>query len=120
MAPVQSVYLSAVGSGYTDGDQFFAVSGGNGQMATIRAIVSGGSVSSVYSTPLFGGANYLMWDVLTLLGGNNDATVTVNNASNSYFEGGGQATAVATIGVAGTTGGVGFSIASMFFVPKAS
>ena len=105
MAPVQSVYLSAVGSGYTDGDQFFAVSGGNGQMATIRAVVTGGSVSSVYSTPLFGGGNYLMWDVLTLLGGNNDATVTVNNASNSYFEGGGQATAVATIGVAGTTKG---------------
>ena len=102
MAPVQSVYLSAGGSGYTDGDQFFAVSGGNGQMATIRAIVTGGSVSSVYSAPLFGGGNYLMWDVLTLLGGNNDATVTVNNVSNSYFEGGGQATAVATIGAGGT------------------
>ncbi len=102
MAPIQSVYLSGVGSGYTDGDQFFAVSGGNGQMATIRAVVTGGSVSSVYSTPYFGGANYLMWDVLTLLGGNNDATVTVNNVSNAYFEGGGQATAVATIGAGGT------------------
>ena len=102
MAPVQSVYLSAVGSGYTDGDQFFAVSGGNGQMATIRAVVTGGSVSSVYSAPLFGGANYLMYDVLTLLGGNNDATVTINNVSNNYFEGGGQATAVATIGAGGT------------------
>ena len=106
MAPAQSVYLSAGGSGYTDGDQFFAVSGGNGQMATIRAVVTGGSVSSVYTTPHFGGANYLMYDVLTLLGGNNDATVTINNVSNNYFEGGGQATAVATIGVGGTIGGV--------------
>jgi hypothetical protein len=77
-APIGQIISASItnsGSGYT-GQPNVAVTGGNGTGAIVSIDEIGGSVDAVYFTSP--GFNYQVGDVLTITGGNNDATVTVD------------------------------------------
>ena len=63
------------GTGYIDGTYDVNTTGGSGSGATFTITVSGGVVTS--AVLLNGGIGYQSTNVLTLVGGNNNATVTV-------------------------------------------
>ena len=63
------------GTGYVDGTYDVNVSGGLGTGAVFTITVSGGVVTS--ASGVYGGTGYAVGDVLTLVGGNNNATITV-------------------------------------------
>ena len=71
---VVSAGINAGGSGYTAG--VYEVTGGSGTGLKIFASVSLGAVTSI--TVNAQGSGYLVGDVVTLVGGNNDATVDVD------------------------------------------
>ena len=77
-APIGQIISASItnsGSGYT-GQPNVAVTGGNGTGAIVSIDEIGGSIDAVYFTSQ--GVNYQVGDVLTITGGNNDATVTVD------------------------------------------
>jgi hypothetical protein len=63
------------GTGYTDGTSTVAVTGGTGIGALVEITVASGVVTG--ATLVYGGLNYTVADTLTLVGGNNDATIDV-------------------------------------------
>jgi len=67
------------GTGYTDGTYNVGVTGGSGSGAIIEVTVAVGIVTA--AVLLDGGFGYTDNDVLTLVGGNSDATVTVDGVS---------------------------------------
>ena len=71
---VVSASVNAGGSGYTTG--VYEVTGGSGTGLKIFASVTAGVVTSI--TINAQGSGYLVGDVVTLVGGNNDATVDVD------------------------------------------
>jgi uncharacterized delta-60 repeat protein len=70
--------VSSPGTGYID-DVGVITTGINGTGATLNITTIGGSVIS--ATIDFGGYGYIVGDVLTISGGNNDATFTVSSVS---------------------------------------
>jgi len=77
-APIGQIISASItnsGSGYT-GQPNVSVTGGNGTGAIVSIDEIGGSIDAVYFTSQ--GVNYQVGDVLTITGGNNDATVTVD------------------------------------------
>lgn len=77
-APIGQIISASItnsGSGYT-GQPNVAVTGGNGTGAIVSIDETGGSIDAVYFTSQ--GVNYQVGDVLTITGGNNDATVIVD------------------------------------------
>lgn len=69
------------GTGYTNGTYAVTVTGGSGTGAVLQIVVTGGTVDS--ATVLNPGKGYVVNDTLTLVGGNNDATVDVATITNA-------------------------------------
>ena len=70
------------GTGYPNGTSLVNVTSANGVGATVEITVALGVVTGV--TLVYGGLNYEVGEVLTIVGGNNDATIevaTVNSAA---------------------------------------
>ena len=67
------------GTGYANGTYNVGVTGGSGSGAIIEVTVAGGIVTA--AVLLDGGFGYTNNDILTLVGGNSDATVTVDGVS---------------------------------------
>ena len=63
------------GTGYSD-QSFAPTTGGTGSGAAFTIVTSGGNVALI--TAFQGGSGYQIGDVLTIIGGNGDATVTVD------------------------------------------
>jgi hypothetical protein len=72
---VLTVDTLVAGTGYANGTYAVAVTGGTGIGAVIEIVVTGGTVDS--ATVINPGKGYAVNDTLTLVGGNNDATVDV-------------------------------------------
>jgi len=67
------------GTGYANGTYTVTVTGGTGTGAVLEIVVTGGTVDS--ATVVNPGKGYVVNDTLTLVGGNNDATVDVATIS---------------------------------------
>lgn len=67
------------GTGYANGTYTVTVTGGTGTGAVLEIVVTGGTVDS--ATVVNPGKGYVVGDTLTLVGGNNDATVDVATIS---------------------------------------
>jgi hypothetical protein len=65
------------GTGYTNGTYTVTVTGGTGEGAVLQIVVTGNTVDSV--TVINPGKGYTNGDLLTLVGGNNDATINVED-----------------------------------------
>lgn len=77
-APIGQIISASItnaGTGYT-GQPNVSVTGGNGTGAIVSIDEIGGSINAVYFTSQ--GVNYEVGDVLTITGGNNDATLIVD------------------------------------------
>ena len=72
---VTSVDTLVAGTGYANGTYTVTVTGGTGTGAILEIVVTGGTVDS--ATVINPGKGYTLNDTLTLVGGNNDATVDV-------------------------------------------
>ena len=85
-APVGQVVkytLTNGGSGYTTQSDVSTTSTGNGVGATFDIVETGGVVVQIALAD--GGSNYSVGDVLTLQGGNNDATIDVTYVGSGNF-----------------------------------
>ena len=71
--------LLTVGTGYVD--DFYGVTGGTGTGAEFDIQTSGGSVT--YTGLWAAGVNYTPGDIITLVGGNNDATIMIVGVTNT-------------------------------------
>ena len=84
---------TAVGSGYTDGDNFdVATTGGSGTGLTVRFTASGNAISSYNSGTKAGGIHivnpgtgYVAGDVVTVSGGTTSGTVTVVSVNTNEY-----------------------------------
>jgi len=81
------------GTGYlpATGTAVFTTTGGTGSGATVSATIVGGIITAI--TIVNNGSGYTAGDILTIVGGNNDATFTVvtivsNNLDPNDFQGG--------------------------------
>ena len=72
------------GTGYTDGTYAVEVTGGAGTGAILEIVVTGGTVDS--ATVLNPGKGYAVNNTLTLVGGNNDATVDVATITTAHAQ----------------------------------
>ena len=72
------------GTGYTNGTYAVEVTGGAGTGAILEIVVTGGTVDS--ATVLNPGKGYAINDTLTLVGGNDDATVDVATITTAHAQ----------------------------------
>jgi len=75
LGQVVSASMTNQGTGYIDAIDV-PVTGGSGSGALVAINETGGVIDSTYFT--FGGQDYQIGDVLTITGGNNDATLVVD------------------------------------------
>ena len=72
------------GTGYANGTYTVEVTGGTGTGAVLEIVVTGGTVDS--ATVINPGKGYTVNDTLTLVGGNNDATVDVATITDAHAQ----------------------------------
>ena len=72
------------GTGYTNGTYTVEVTGGTGIGAVLEIVVTGGTVDS--ATVINPGKGYTVNDTLTLVGGNDDATVDVATITEAHAQ----------------------------------
>ena len=72
------------GTGYTNGTYTVEVTGGTGTGAILEIVVTGGTVDS--ATVINPGKGYTVGDTLTLVGGNDDATVDVATITDAHAQ----------------------------------
>jgi hypothetical protein len=72
------------GTGYNNGTYTVEVTGGTGSGAIIEVVVTGNTVDSI--TIVNPGKGYGVGDILTLVGGNNDATFEVDGATQPHAQ----------------------------------
>jgi hypothetical protein len=72
------------GTGYTNGTYTVEVTGGTGTGAVLEIVVTGGTVDS--ATVINPGKGYTVNDTLTLVGGNDDATVDVATITEAHAQ----------------------------------
>lgn len=72
------------GTGYTNGTYTVEVTGGTGTGAVLEIVVTGGTVDS--ATVINPGKGYTVGDTLTLVGGNDDATVDVATITDAHAQ----------------------------------
>jgi hypothetical protein len=72
------------GTGYTNGTYTVEVTGGTGTGAVLEIVVTGGTVDS--ATVINPGKGYTVGDTLTLVGGNDDATVDVATITEAHAQ----------------------------------
>ncbi len=72
------------GTGYANGTYTVEVTGGSGTGAILEIVVTGGTVDS--ATVINPGKGYAVNDTLTLVGGNNDATVDVATITSAHAQ----------------------------------
>ncbi len=82
--PVDRIGVQVGGSGYVSGSSF-ATTGGSGIGLTVNVVANAsGVVTGV--TPSSRGNAYVTGDIVTIVGGNNNATVIIGNVQNSNGE----------------------------------
>ena len=81
---VLTVDTLVAGTGYDNGTYAVEVTGGAGTGAILEIVVTGGTVDSV--TVLNPGKGYAVNDTLTLVGGNDDATVDVATVTDAHAQ----------------------------------
>lgn len=72
------------GTGYTNGTYTVEVTGGTGTGAVLEIVVTGGTVDDV--TVINPGKGYTVGDTLTLVGGNDDATIDVGTITDAHAQ----------------------------------
>ena len=72
------------GTGYDNGTYAVEVTGGTGEGAILQIVVTGGTVDS--ATVINPGKGYTVNDTLTLVGGNDDATVDIATATTANVD----------------------------------
>jgi hypothetical protein len=81
---VLTVDTLVAGTGYANGTYTVEVTGGAGKGAILEIVVTGGTVDS--ATVINPGKGYTVGDTLTLVGGNDDATVDIATATTANVD----------------------------------
>lgn len=81
---VLTVDTLVAGTGYDNGTYTVEVTGGTGEGAVLQIVVTGGTVDS--ATVINPGKGYTVGDTLTLVGGNDDATVDIATATTANVD----------------------------------